>query len=150
MQDLDKIKWGEGAITRDDWIVLRDFILKNNIKSVIEYGYGISTALIAEVVKNLITFETVKYYFKVGIKNGFKVVLWKGNHGVMALNADLVFIDGPQGGQNREWSFKNAIKQSKVIAVHDAQRKEEKGWIAKYLGDYKLIVGRRLEIYKHE
>ena len=148
MQDLDKIKWGEGAITRDDWIVLRDFILKNNIKSVIEYGYGISTALIAEVVKNLITFETVKYYFKVGIKNGFKVVLWKGNHGVMALNADLVFIDGPQGGQNREWSFKNAARQSNCIAIHDAQRKEEKIWKAMYLADYKLIAGRRLEIYK--
>jgi cellulose synthase/poly-beta-1,6-N-acetylglucosamine synthase-like glycosyltransferase len=148
MPNLDKIKWGNGAITRDDWVILRDFILENNIKSVIEYGYGVSTVLISEIVKNLITFETLEYFFKLGVEKGFKLVLWEGDHYVRTHIADMVFIDGPIGGQNREWSFKNAVRQSNIIAVHDAQRKEEKQWIKKYLSGYKLIAGRRLEIYK--
>ena len=148
MQDLDEIKWGEGAISRDDWVTLRDFIKMYAIKSVIEYGYGISTMLLSEIVEDIVTFETNYSYFKKGQAEGYNLRTWNADRYLSEQYADLVFIDGPAGGQNREWSFKNAVRQSDCIGIHDAQRKEEKVWKAMYLADYTLIAGKRLEIYK--
>jgi len=148
MLDLNKIQWGNGAITKKDWDILRDFIKKHNIKSIIEYGYGVSTTLFYETVRNVTTYESHKGYFKQGKINGFKIILWNADGYLPEQHADFVFIDGPAGGINREWSFKNAARQGRFIAVHDASRPAEKLWIEKHLNDFTMIMGGHLSMFE--
>jgi len=46
---------------------------------------------------------------------------------------DLVFVDGPPGGKNREFSTKIASQFGDVVLVHDAGREFERKWQDKYL-----------------
>ena len=147
MLDLNKTKWGNGAITKMDWIILSDFLEKYRIRSVIEYGYGVSTGLFNDVIKTVTTYESHKGYFKQGKRNGFKLILWNADGYLPEQHADFVFIDGPAGGMNREWSFKNAARQAKYIAVHDASRQTELLWIKKHLNDYTMIKSGHLSIF---
>jgi hypothetical protein len=66
---------------------------------------------------------------------------------------DLIFVDGPAGGGNREWSTKHASEHSDLIIVHDAGRKEERKWQSKYLeNDFELIAkgGHRCHLWKRK
>ena len=148
MLDLNKIPWGNGAITKKDWIILSDFVNKNNINSVIEYGYGVSTMLFSETVDMVTTYESDNYYFNLGKRNGFNIIKWKADSYLPEHHADFVFIDGLAGGQNREWSFKNAALQGKYIAAHDASRPTEKLWMERHLNDYIMIRSGSLSIFE--
>ena len=45
----------------------------------------------------------------------------------------MAFVDGPSGGQSREFSTKIASEKADVVIVHDAGREHERKWQEKYL-----------------
>lgn len=131
------LDWGKGAIDPMDWPFIKETIEKNQVKTVLEFGAGLSTVLMGELAK-VTSFETestwiekVKYSSpKADIKK------WNGREITEELGSfDLAFVDGPANGQNREQAFRIAANHAKIVIVHDATREWESKWEEKYLKD---------------
>lgn len=135
------LTWGGGAIRKPDWEVLQEVIEKFDVKTVLEFGAGYSTVLLNSRV-DVTTYETNPLWEK-RVKQELptaKILLWDGKD-AEAIRSDMVFIDGPAGGQNREHSFRIGVESSDLIAVHDSGREWEEKWIAKYLRNFKQVLG---------
>ena len=130
-----ELSWGNGAIIEREWNAIEAFIKEKNIKSVIEYGYGISTVKFNAILKNVTTYESMINYLNDGLRKNYNLRLWNTKGMVPLKRVDMVFIDGPCG--DRCWSFKNAVLQSDLIVIHDAGR--ERKLREKYMSDYKVI-----------
>lgn len=146
------IPWGVNAISQSDWYFIQRILEKKKIKTVLEFGAGLSTLLMSEMAE-VLSFETDVEYGKNIIKlsnNGHKdrrlaVAEWDGKKIDTELSKyDLAFIDGPPGkdigGVGREASFRIAVKHADKIIVHDAGRQDEQRLQGKYMrGKFKLI-----------
>lgn len=135
------MEWGGGCITKEDWDFIQQVIKDNNIKTVLEFGTGLSTLLMADLGVKVITYETMEGWIEKihGLNPKVDIRLWKGE----SLNDvtkdgdptkfDMAFVDGPAGGRSREFSTKIASELSDLIIVHDASRPNEMKWQEKYL-----------------
>ena len=137
-------------IVQGDWRFIKNIIETEGVKAVMEFGAGLSSLLMAEMVDQVISYETdLDHANKIIAKaNGnLYVNLWDGINGhpeMKHLKADLVFVDGPPGigvgGIGREHSIKIASQVADRVIIHDAARKEEAHWQRKFLKpNFKLI-----------
>jgi ADP-heptose:LPS heptosyltransferase len=148
--------FGGGAITDRDWLFMKDLIKKQNIKTILEFGTGLSTLLFQTQADKVISYETNKgwiHKIKSFCSDKVEHRIWDGktiNESIP--NVDLVFVDGPAGSMNREWSTKYAAESNaKWIIVHDANRPGERKWQEKHLSkDYDLYRkgGHRCHLHK--
>lgn len=118
------------------------FIVDREIKYVVEIGTGQSTVALDNVC-NLTTYDTNPEYiirYQQQTKNT-KYKIWNGKS-LILYYAELVFIDGPMGGKNREPSYQAAVKcRTEYIACHDTNRSEDDLWIKKHIEpEYDTIV----------
>jgi ADP-heptose:LPS heptosyltransferase len=135
-------QWGGGAVTDKDWIHMKALLEKYKTKTVLEFGAGLSTLLFGSVVDEVHTFETQPGWIK-KIKDKadetkHHFYAWDATKefnppSVLPKRFDFAFVDGPAGGQNREWSTKAAAELADVVIVHDAGREWERKWQTKYL-----------------
>lgn len=143
------LPWGGYSIEYGDWFFIKDIIKKEETKTILEFGSGISSLLMSEQTK-VLSYETnQKWVEKIKSlktdQNDLEIRLWSGITFENTIdNFDLVFIDGPvaksSGGIGRELAFYVAIEHSDRIIVHDAGRKEELELQNKYLkGDFQLM-----------
>lgn len=139
------MQWGGGSVTDKDWIFIKQLLQKEKIKSILEFGTGLSTLLFQTEVDKIDSFETnPNWISKIALMADDKVVThynWDGKTAIIPQpKYDLTFMDGPAGGENREWSTKYCAEHSsKWVLVHDAGRKPEREWQEKYLTkDYNL------------
>ena len=147
----DKVKkwsfeWGGGSVTDRDWMFILGVIRNYNIKSVLEFGTGLSTLLFNDLGMKIVTFETnVNWITKVQEINSMcDIREWDGKKVNLEefTEFDLAFVDGPPGGSSREFSTKIASENAKIIIVHDAGREYEKQWQEKYIkNDFNFISG---------
>lgn len=143
-------KWGGGSITDRDWLFLLDIFKTYNVKTILEFGCGLSSLLFATKVDKIVTFETQPGWIKKiksmceGDKN--HIFQWDGK--AIDINVeefkdtkfDFAFVDGPAGGQSREWSTKYASELADLIVIHDAGRQWERKWQEKYLSkDFEMV-----------
>jgi len=140
------IPWGDYAISQNDWKFIKGIIQENGVKSILEFGAGLSTLLMSELVE-VTSYETDKAWIenieKLARGNGhpermLNIVKWDGKKEPKGLGQyDLAFVDGPKGkvngGIGREMSIKLASEHAKRIIIHDAGRSEEQVLQAKYL-----------------
>jgi hypothetical protein len=147
------IPWGEWAIAQKDWEFIRNIIQREEIKTILEFGSGLSSLLLSEFVE-VISYETDDEWQKcieekkVPGLNNLSLRKWSGVDEPTELEGkkfDLVFVDGPPGkvtgGPGREVSIRLATKLSDRIILHDAQRAEEFGLQMKFLrGVFKLAA----------
>lgn len=136
------IPWGGWAIAEKDWDFIKDIIQKQEIKTVLEFGTGLSTLLISEIAK-IDTFETNKEWvetIRTKAPNGnVRFHLWNGQDPPeIETGYDLAFVDGPagkfMGGPGREMSMRVASKYADKIIVHDAGREDEEELQGRILG----------------
>ncbi len=128
------INWqGGGGFARDDWRFVRTVIQEHDIKTVLEYGCGLSTELMVAMGIDVLSLETQPQFFEVYNKAGFNVQLCDYDEGYpyMAkgtlpqirerLHFDLGFIDGPgeQERHDRSKSVEHAMKRCKFVYLHD-------------------------------
>lgn len=138
--------FGGGSITDRDWAFIRETIKKYNVKTVLEFGAGLSTLLLNDLGLRVITFETNQGWInKIKQLNpNTDVRLWNGfDQGISFTEItdrlfeekhfDLVFVDGPSGGASREISTKIAAASANIVIIHDAGREHERNWQDKYL-----------------
>jgi len=136
-------QWGGGSVTDKDWMFLKETIKKYKVKKILEFGAGLSTLLFGTVADQVITYETTPGWINkispLSNTNVNTILQWDGKKIPSVDKFDMVFVDGPAGGVNREWSTKYASELSDLVVVHDAGRKEEREWQEKYLeGDFEL------------
>jgi ADP-heptose:LPS heptosyltransferase len=154
--------WGSGSVTDQDWIFMKGIFEEYKIKTVLEFGAGLSTLLMGTLANHITTYETMPGWIN-KIKNladpkKHKFLQWDGKvvpaePGVKypIPKYDFAFVDGPAGGENREWSTKYASEKADLIIIHDAGRKPEREWQDKYLAkDFQLIAkgGHRCHLWK--
>ena len=134
-------KWNHMSIRPQDWEDIKEIIKSENIKSVIEFGSGVSTGLFVEHGIKTVSIEAVKQW---GINTKKEVPsatikIWDGKS-TLKIRSDMAFIDGPKGGANREPSYKSvAESEINVVACHDNDRPEDRAWIDKYFGSWEVL-----------
>lgn len=134
----------DSTITYTDWRLLWQIICERMVKSVVEFGPGLSTEILDRCGIRITSYETKpalldSYKKKVP---GAKFVLWNGGQ-LINLNGkyDMAFIDGPFGGENRELAYKSIARSGvRLVACHDSNRKADKVWIKKYFGNWNKVA----------
>ena len=133
---IDLFGLGSGyAIRSEDKKFLTDFVKDNEIETIVEFGCGKSTIMFDMLGCFVTSYETI------GPLARTVDMLLSGKSGVFEYDGtipecDMLFIDGPKGGENREENYKIAGKsKAKYIACHDTNRKPEQKWVDKYLAD---------------
>jgi predicted O-methyltransferase YrrM len=128
------IAWGAGRIDWSSWFWLRDFLLKNDIHEVMEFGAGLSSELFIALGMKLTSCDLLREHIAVLKKHqGYKHVdfIAYGEDGslpdIEALYPgkkwDFVFVDGPQ---ERSKEVRLAMKLArKWIYLHDPNLGEQ-------------------------
>ena len=137
------IPFGATSIERGDWEFIEGIIDKHNIKTVLEFGCGLSTLLMLDKGLRVVSYETSELWSKKISKLNPKcdIRMWDGKHLGIKEKYDLAFVDGPPGAGKsgfppnsaREQSTKIASERAKYVIVHDAQREPELMWQDKYI-----------------
>lgn len=143
-------KWGNDHLTDKDWIFIKDILKEYEVKYILEFGSGLSSLLFGTMVDQVLSFDEPGGYInkvtKCIDKKKNELVLWDGKtvnlpKKYSKTKFNLIFVDGPRGGENREWSTKYASENADLVIVHDAGRQNERKWQTKYLEkDFQLIA----------
>ena len=133
----------DSTITYTDWRLLWQTICDKNIKSLVEFGPGLSTEILNRCSIRITSYETHPSILnRLSDKMpDIEFVLWDGKQAVdLDGQYDMAFIDGPFGGANREYSYKSIANSNiRFVACHDSNRKADKVWIDKYFGNWKKV-----------
>lgn len=116
------IIWGQGGFAPEDWAFIYKYIKKYNIKSVLEYGVGLTTELLTAVGLEVYSMETQKEFYDL-YSQKFKVELCDYEKGYPEFNRkfDLGFVDAPGEAErhDRSKSVIHAKKYCNYIYLHD-------------------------------
>lgn len=124
------LEFNGGALTERDWEFISGVIDEHKVKSVLEFGAGLSTLLLNDKLKDVVTYEDKQAWIdKLNkLKPGMDIRLWDGKTLESRRNFDLAFVDGPAGDSSREMSTQIASHDAPIVIVHDAGRE----WARKY------------------
>lgn len=144
------------SIRRKDWDFLREFMRENNIENILEIGAGKSTLMFDNLGCSVVSYETIPFIADTITSlstDRVRIEKWDGKSPIETDDKlDLIFIDGPAGGDNREPSYKSvANMNTKFVACHDANRKWESLWAKKYLSGRECVAQMddgRIKVYK--
>lgn len=156
------LTFGGGSLTDKDWAFIKRTIENNNCKDILEFGAGLSSLLIESLptVEKMLTYEMHDGWIKkIGnLSSGkTKIITWDGKDVILPEGYevdhrfDFIFVDGPSGGAQREWSTKYAGEHADLVLVHDAGRDHEREWQKRHLMEnYQLISkgGHRCHLWK--
>lgn len=108
------INWDNGGgFGKDDWRIVYDLIRKYDIRSVIEYGCGLSTELFMAIGMEIVSLETVEKYADIPEAN--IIVAPYGKHPELGRKFDLAFIDGPGA---YEFELRRELPDRRLSAEH--------------------------------
>jgi hypothetical protein len=132
-----ELKFGGADITEKDWLFIENLVKTTKFSTVLQFGIGITTSLFMKYCDKVVIYETnknhqlIEDYQRVKDIHKLEFRFWDGKVISEELpKFDLVFVDGPPGGGNREWSTKLASEFGNVLLIHDENRKEERKWRA--------------------
>ena len=137
------LPWGGGSVTEKDWQFMIYLLKKHKVKTVLEFGAGLSTLLLNEFGFDVITFEDRQGWIdKIKkLSPEADIRLWDGKTierehpdlPIFSGTFDFAFVDGPAGGGSREESTKIASIMANMVIIHDANREKEREWQDKYI-----------------
>ncbi len=127
--------FGGGSLTSRDWNFIKSVIEKYDIKSILEFGAGLSTLLLNDVCKDVHTMETNQGWIdKIQNIKPCLISQWEGKKFFkMSRQFDLCFVDGPAGDIGREYSTAMGAEYGNVVIVHDAGREYARKYQDQYL-----------------
>ena len=134
--------WGGASLTDKDWEYINAIVKEIGAKTVLEIGSGYSTLLFKSIGLDVLSFETRQADIDKlkTIDPELDIGIWDGKIlPNFPSKFDLVFLDGPGGGENRGPAFEQVRKYSDNILVHDAGRVPEKKWAKMYFEEDALM-----------
>lgn len=137
----DLMRWGNGSIYEEDWKFLKEIMDKYSVKSVLEFGAGLSTIILNELGIKVVTYENDQDWIDATKKlnNRADIRKWDGQTIDCTDRFDLIFVDGPRAWGHmvfgRQHSIKIASELSDLVFLHDAIRPGEILWQNTYLKD---------------
>lgn len=122
-----RIDWGGSSGFRpQDWMFIYKLILKYKIKTVLEYGCGLSTELLRVAGMKVHSMETIEKFYAPYKERGYNIVLCKYGEYPDLGKFDLGFVDGPGACEikEREQSVLHAKRFCDYIYLHDHNLKQ--------------------------
>jgi len=127
------------GLSSKEWKPLLEYCHSKKIKSICEFGSGMSTLLFDKTNRLAVSYETQQgYKTLVETWTGTnKIQIWDGLIVPDFGKCDTVFVDGPRGSESREVVYK-AISERKPMRViaHDSRRPIERKFIKRYISPY--------------
>jgi hypothetical protein len=119
-----RIIWGAGGFKYSDWDFVYNLIIKYRIRTVLEYGCGLSTELLKIIGMDVLSLETQEAWAKPYLDDKrFKIIMCNYSIGYPDLKTkfDLAFIDAPGEKEihDRSKSVIHAKKYCSHIYLHD-------------------------------
>lgn len=122
------------------WILLAAVISQRNIKSVIEFGSGLSTVLMDRLGVKVVSFENFPEYLHQFELENSEIITYNDFSALPILDADMAFIDGPGGIFERELGYQYVAHGSiPVMVCHDADRLYVRKLLKRYFTDWSSI-----------
>ena len=128
------INWGTGGFGAGNWKIVYDLIRKYDVKTVIEYGCGVSTELLMAVGCVVTSLETQREYADIPGAN--IIVAPYGQFPEDIGRFDLAFIDGPGAYEfevrgvkpERRFSAYHAKRHANLVYLHDGGLEQEEAF----------------------
>lgn len=148
---IDVMAWGNTSIWEDDWKFIQQIINDYSVKSILEFGAGLSTVILNELKLKVVTYENSQEWLDATKKLNHKadIRLWDGVNleaNVFEEKFDLAFVDGPRAYGSkifgRQKSIELASKLADIVVVHDASRPGEMLWQDTYLKENYDFLGK--------
>ena len=102
------------------WMEIKKVIQKERLKTVVEFGSGISTALFANLGMSVLSFETdpdyMNFVYNFDLCKGATFILWNNKDLTLKAHFDLALVDGILP---RDTQLKVALNCAKYIAIDD-------------------------------
>jgi len=118
-----QIEWGKGGFAQEDWKYIYEKILQYKIKTVLEYGCGLSTELLHSIGMKVVSLEDDKEWYDLYKPCGWTMYHCPYENGYPESlgEFDLGFVDGPsnKGGKHRKRSVEHAMVRCKYLYLHD-------------------------------
>jgi hypothetical protein len=114
--------WGSGSISERDWNALKKIISDYDVRTVVEFGIGLSTLMMMQLCK-IDGYDNLQRHIdwmQTKVNDNVTLNKWDGKTPVV-LNKfyDMAFVDGPNGAMNRIPSVKSVLHNCRVFAMHD-------------------------------
>jgi hypothetical protein len=152
------IIWGTGGFSPDNWAALYTLIKEFNVKTVLEYGCGVSTELMRAIGMQVVSLETLQEY--ADIPNADIRLVDYYNLPNLDRKFDLALVDGPGAHEfevkkvapERTLSVIHAKKYAPLMYLHDGGVKQfeildnDPEWV-KYRGADQYDVGSHDLVY---
>ena len=136
------MSWGDSSIFEEDWTLLKKVIDEYGVKSVIEFGAGLSTVLFNDLGLKVVTFENDERWID-SVKKlnpNVDIRIWDRQDYDIKEHFDMAFVDGPAAWGPMLFGRRNSIKAASEVAdivlVHDATRPGELLWQDTYLKEH--------------
>lgn len=136
-----KILWGARSIHKKDWILLKEFFKEYKIKSVLEYGCGLSTELMGLEGIEVVSLEKIDWWADICRGAIGNEVIHYQKLPKIKRKFDMCFVDGPQTKRSEE--ILHARKYSDIIFLHDLRPEE-----VRLLNDWQIISKYGKQFYK--
>jgi len=120
-----EIKQSNRAIRPRDWTALEGIVSNYNIKTVIEFGLGLSTLCLENMGCRVISLETNKEYTE-KIRPLYKdttIKFWNGKNINLNGQVDMAFVDGPN---NRLNQVAAVLDHTKIIMIDNCKSKVQR------------------------
>ncbi len=121
-KSIAKILWGNRSIWKPDWIVVKQYFKEHpEIKTVLEYGTGLSTELMHLEGLEVTCLEAMGWWADICHKvigNKKTITYEAGKPPVVEGTFDMIFMDGPQSGE-RLAEVQHCKSYSNLIYYHD-------------------------------
>lgn len=130
-----------GGLWPEEIEKLHNYIIENNINSVVEIGAGYSSTRFFEHLNlELTSYETSPKYINLLKKDLTKTRFkyWDGNTLEIVENPQVIYIDGPKGAASREVSIAIAKNKKCNLIVHDYSSPIIQKFCEKHLDKYFL------------
>jgi len=126
------ILWQAGRPDRGHWVEFVAFVREHQVSSVLEYGPGLTTELLAleKNIKRIVSIECDPVWFGIckTVRMGEQVQLIKHDNRYsepadLDEHFDLGLVDGPDSG--RVYSIKHARRYCDLMYLHDPDTKDQ-------------------------
>jgi len=138
--NLHGYTWGRASINESDWDFISSVLKEYNVRSVLEFGSGLSTCRFIDSGCDVRSFEAdIKYYERIKQNAPYilsNVFFWDGVTDFEG-KFDFAFVDGPAAWNEtigkRDVSTRIAAERADIVVTHDSDRPGECQWAERYL-----------------